>query len=225
MGSGNGSPRRSKGRNRSKGPKGQRSQGPKGPKVEDRRGDPMTRLVRWVVAVGVLCGSPSVLAAQGGDTEAVKALELKRFDAMQQNDFSALEGLLADDMIYTHSSGQADTKAQFLEALRTGKSRYVKIAPTDTNVNDLRRYGRHPRPRTVHGRESGRQERIHPQLSRRVGEARRQMADGRLAVGQGSAANAVRSDERRRTKYERRAEHPMGCQPLSVFRVVARGGR
>jgi ketosteroid isomerase-like protein len=95
----------------------------------------MTRLVRWVVAAGLLlCGSPSVLAAQGGDTEAVKALELKRFEAMQQNDFSALEGLLADDMIYTHSSGQADTKAQFLEALRTGKTRYVKIAPTDTNV-------------------------------------------------------------------------------------------
>jgi ketosteroid isomerase-like protein len=94
----------------------------------------MTRLLGGLcVAVLLLAGS-RVAVAQGGDGEAVKGLELKRFQAMEKNDFAALEGLLADDMIYTHSSGQADTKAQFLEALRTGKTRYVKIAPTATNV-------------------------------------------------------------------------------------------
>ena len=95
------------------------------------------RVFRLVWVMGLLLVAPGLALAQGAEADAVKALELKRFQAMEKNDFAALDGLLAEDMIYTHSSGQADTKAQFLEALKTGKTRYVKIAPTDTNVRTL----------------------------------------------------------------------------------------
>jgi len=105
----------------------------------------MIRRSSAVVLVALLCVAPVAALAQDrpapdrlltkdGDADAVKARELERFRAMEKNDFAALDGLLADDMIYTHSSGTADTKAKFLESLKTGKTRYLKIAPTDTNV-------------------------------------------------------------------------------------------
>jgi ketosteroid isomerase-like protein len=92
------------------------------------------QIQRWFTAawcVGVVCA----VSAQGQSSdEAVKALELQRFEAMTKNDFASLERLLADDLVYTHSTGIADTKAQYLESLRSGKTRYVNIAPDDLHV-------------------------------------------------------------------------------------------
>ena len=92
------------------------------------------RLMTSAIVAALFAFVPCSALAQSGDAAVVKALELKRFQAMEKNDLSALDELLADDLIYTHSSGQPDTKAQFVEALRTGKTRYVKIAPADTIV-------------------------------------------------------------------------------------------
>ena len=54
----------------------------------------------------------------------ILALEDKRYAAMTTNDLAALEALFHDEMIYTHSSAVVDTKASYLEALRSGKTRY-----------------------------------------------------------------------------------------------------
>ena len=54
----------------------------------------------------------------------ILALEDKRYAAMTSNDLAALEALFHDEMIYTHSSAVVDTKASYLEALRSGKTRY-----------------------------------------------------------------------------------------------------
>ena len=54
----------------------------------------------------------------------ILALEDKRYAAMTTNDLAALEALFHDEMIYTHSSAVVDTKASYLDALRSGKTRY-----------------------------------------------------------------------------------------------------
>lgn len=72
--------------------------------------------------------------AQGGDADAVKALELERLKAQTTNDFAALERLLADDLVYTHSSGSVDSKASYIDSLRTGKARYLRIVPDEIKV-------------------------------------------------------------------------------------------
>lgn len=54
----------------------------------------------------------------------ILALEDKRYAAMTSNDLATLEALFHDEMIYTHSSAVVDTKASYLEALRSGKTRY-----------------------------------------------------------------------------------------------------
>jgi ketosteroid isomerase-like protein len=64
----------------------------------------------------------------------ILAADARRFDAMIRVDPAALDGLLADDLTYTHSSGQAETKAQFLESLKAGKIRYLSAQPSDVAV-------------------------------------------------------------------------------------------
>ena len=66
--------------------------------------------------------------------DVVKAAELARFDAAQKNDLDALGKLLADDLTYTHSTGVLETKAVFLDSLRSGKLQFKKIEPADLQV-------------------------------------------------------------------------------------------
>lgn len=55
----------------------------------------------------------------------ILALEDRRYAAMTTNDLATLEALFHDELVYTHSSAVVDTRASYLEALRSGKTRYV----------------------------------------------------------------------------------------------------
>lgn len=72
--------------------------------------------------------------AQSPAADAVKAAELARFKAMTTGDFAGLGKLLADDLVYTHSSAAVDTKASFMEALTSGRTKYKSIEPRDVKV-------------------------------------------------------------------------------------------
>jgi len=63
----------------------------------------------------------------------ILALEDKRFAAMV-GDLAALEALLHDDLLYTHSSGLTDTKASWLASMRSGKTKYKSGVWTDRKV-------------------------------------------------------------------------------------------
>jgi ketosteroid isomerase-like protein len=58
------------------------------------------------------------------DAAEVLAADEARYAAMIAQDFGALGRLLADDLLYTHSTAVTDTKAEYLAALRSGKYRY-----------------------------------------------------------------------------------------------------
>jgi ketosteroid isomerase-like protein len=73
-------------------------------------------------------------APKPAPADTVKAAELERFDAAQKNDLEALAKLLADDLTYTHSTGVLETKAVFLESLKSGKLQFKKIEPADLQV-------------------------------------------------------------------------------------------
>jgi uncharacterized protein (TIGR02246 family) len=82
-----------------------------------------------------LAAATLLLALAGGDgRDDVAAAEKKRFAAMIAGDLDTLGALLADDLTYVHSSGRVDSKAQFLDSLRTGRQKYFEIAPEDTSV-------------------------------------------------------------------------------------------
>jgi hypothetical protein len=64
----------------------------------------------------------------------ISRLEDGRIEAMLKNDFSALDKLLANDLVYTHSSAKVDSKASFIESLRSGNTHYKKIDRHDVEV-------------------------------------------------------------------------------------------
>lgn len=49
----------------------------------------------------------------------ILALEDQRYRAMVDGDLATLERLLADGLVYTHSSSAVDGKASYLESLRS----------------------------------------------------------------------------------------------------------
>jgi ketosteroid isomerase-like protein len=59
--------------------------------------------------------------------QTIRGLEDRRYQAMIAADAAALEQLLADTLVYTHSYGGADSKATYLEGIRAKKWIYRKI--------------------------------------------------------------------------------------------------
>jgi ketosteroid isomerase-like protein len=87
-----------------------------------------------IAALAVLIACAPTLR-QGTDSDAdVLQTQRQRFEAMVQNDVATLASLLSDDLSYTHTSGLTETKAQFLETLRSGRLRYLSIRPRDLVV-------------------------------------------------------------------------------------------
>jgi hypothetical protein len=91
-----------------------------------------------LIATVVLMASVShgVSAQTPAVEQAVRQIEDRRIKAMIDDDFATLEAILADDLTYGHSSGVADTKAAYLEALRSGKTKYLTFdrAPSVVRV-------------------------------------------------------------------------------------------
>ena len=60
------------------------------------------------------------MLVDNGIEQVILSLEAKRIAAMVSRDLATLEPILADDLSYSHSSGRTDTKASFLELVRSG---------------------------------------------------------------------------------------------------------
>lgn len=57
-------------------------------------------------------------------------LDKKRMDAMAQQDIATLNALLADDLVYTHSSARVDTKQSLIGAMESGATVYTAVEPS-----------------------------------------------------------------------------------------------
>jgi hypothetical protein len=64
------------------------------------------------------------------------ALDKKRMDAMCQKDITALNAILADDLIYTHSTARLDTKQSLIGGMESGTTVYTSIEPSDVTAQD-----------------------------------------------------------------------------------------
>jgi ketosteroid isomerase-like protein len=64
----------------------------------------------------------------------LKGLEDRRFQAMIDADMAALDQLLADSLVYTHSYGGSDSKATYLEGVRSKRWVYRKVERPVENI-------------------------------------------------------------------------------------------
>ncbi|HRE82588.1 MAG TPA: nuclear transport factor 2 family protein [Opitutaceae bacterium] len=64
----------------------------------------------------------------------VLAAERARINALIADDFDALEQIFADDLIYVHSNTKIDSKASFLDSLRSKRLKYKSLTHSDQRV-------------------------------------------------------------------------------------------
>src|SRR5689334_6019392 len=83
-------------------------------------------------AARVASANPSL--QQEKMAQQVREVEKQRVQALTGNDLVALERILADDLTYTHSTGQVDSKQTFLATLRSGDVRYLMMEHEDVQV-------------------------------------------------------------------------------------------
>ena len=81
----------------------------------------------------LMASSPEPGISQDGPATVLQA-QTQRFSAMVSGDLSELEQLLSPDLIYTHTAGSTETKAEFLSSLRLGSLSYESITPDDAEV-------------------------------------------------------------------------------------------
>jgi hypothetical protein len=79
-----------------------------------------------------LCASASALA--GEVDEAVLAAQDRRIALTVAGDLAGLGAAMSDDLTWTHSNANVETKAEFLEAIRSGKYRYKSMTFDDRRV-------------------------------------------------------------------------------------------
>lgn len=87
--------------------------------------------------------SPSAAAsasftATSADEKTVIETEKQRFAAQVKADFTVLDRVLANDLIYAHSNGGTDSKQSYLQSIREGKTKYSSI---DIEEQKVRIYG------------------------------------------------------------------------------------
>jgi hypothetical protein len=72
-----------------------------------------------------------------GNGELVAGLDRKRMTAMAQKDLGALDALIAEDLVYTHSSARLDTKKSLIGAMESGATVYTSVVPSEVKAQDL----------------------------------------------------------------------------------------
>lgn len=72
-----------------------------------------------------------------GSGELVADLDRRRMEAMGQKDMAALDRLIADDLVYTHSTARLDSKKSLLAAMESGATVYTSVVPSDVKAQDL----------------------------------------------------------------------------------------
>jgi ketosteroid isomerase-like protein len=72
-----------------------------------------------------------------GNAQKIIDLDRQRMTAMAEKDVAALTKILADDLIYTHSSARMDTKKSLIGAMESGSTVYTSVEPSDVVAQDL----------------------------------------------------------------------------------------
>jgi uncharacterized protein (TIGR02246 family) len=86
-------------------------------------------LALTLVAAGVLPG-----AAQQDQTKAVLDAEQRWTEALEEGDTAALGEIYADDLVYVHSGGNAESKTEFIGRVKAGGLKYESVTLEDPKV-------------------------------------------------------------------------------------------
>jgi len=86
-------------------------------------------IFKSIIATCLLLVSVSGVFAQSEESKRLIALEKRRFELMLRRDTTQLATLLADSLVYIHSSGVVDNKVSFLKDVGSGRVTYIFFLP------------------------------------------------------------------------------------------------
>ena len=89
-------------------------------------------MTRVLTLIAVIVASTMLVAA--GPEDGVKEAGAGWRQGAIKQDKALLEKYLADDLVYTHGGGQAETKAQYMANVMKGPSHYKAMEPSETRV-------------------------------------------------------------------------------------------
>lgn len=89
-------------------------------------------MIRILFAVLLAACAPAIWAAD--EAAAVKESSAAWRQAAIKQDKAALVRLLADDLVYAHSSGKTESKTEYIAAVTKGPSHYEAFTETNTMV-------------------------------------------------------------------------------------------
>src|SRR5438445_9861682 len=72
-----------------------------------------------------------------GNGQMIIELDRKRMTAMAEKDIATLNELIADELVYTHSSARLDTKQSLIGNMEAGSTVYTSVVPSDVKAQDL----------------------------------------------------------------------------------------
>ena len=72
-----------------------------------------------------------------GNGQTIIDLDRKRMQAMASKDVATLRTLLADDLVYAHSTARLDTKQSLIDNMVEGRTVYTSVEPSDVKAQDL----------------------------------------------------------------------------------------
>jgi hypothetical protein len=72
-----------------------------------------------------------------GNAQKIIELDRQRMTAMAEKDIATLNKIIADDLIYTHSSARLDTKKSLIGAMESGTTVYTAVEPSEVVAQDL----------------------------------------------------------------------------------------
>ena len=101
----------------------------------------LLRLFVPLAMLGFVAATSASAEECGGAITAEEAMKAEnaRYAAQTANDFAAMDKLFGNDLTYNHSSAATDSKATYIDSMRSGRVKYRKMTPN----NDLntRTYG------------------------------------------------------------------------------------
>ncbi len=100
----------------------------------------LSGLLFGITVLGALAASPVMAENCGGPVTADEALDAEdaRYAAQMGDDYGALQKLLGEDLVYIHSSAVVDTKASYIDSMKSGTVKYRVMRRSDVTV---RTYG------------------------------------------------------------------------------------
>jgi ketosteroid isomerase-like protein len=75
-------------------------------------------------------------SAQESTGQTILKLEDQWTEALLKADTAFLERLYTDDIVYTHTNGTVNTKAQVIEGIKAGKAKYLAVDRSEVKVQD-----------------------------------------------------------------------------------------